>query len=37
MSVRHVNEGRGDLNFSEWPSDEMDEVVEEFHGDEMPP
>lgn len=36
LSVRHVNSGRGDLNFSEWPPRETDEIVETVLDGEMP-
>ncbi len=36
FSIRHVNGGRGHLNFSEWPPRETDEIVEAVLEGEMP-
>jgi mono/diheme cytochrome c family protein len=36
LSVNHVNEGRDELNFSEWPAEETDEIVETVLDGEMP-
>lgn len=35
-SIQHVNGGRGRLNFSEWPPEETDEIVEVVLEGEMP-
>jgi mono/diheme cytochrome c family protein len=36
LSANHVDEGRDELNFSEWPADKIDEIVDTVLDGEMP-
>lgn len=36
LSTNHVNEGRDELNFSEWPSGDDEDIVEALLDGEMP-
>lgn len=36
MVAKHVREGRDELNFSEWPSGELEDAAEEVEKEKMP-